>query len=142
MLKLLDASTKIRKDVSIIVLSIENSKIVEFLNHLETELENNRILQIAKSENRISLICDDPLALRLSKEKKRNVVNYRKDLAAITMTSPEKAVDTPGILAYILNQFAKNSINVYEIISCHNDVSFIIDRDKAIKTRELLGKFL
>ena len=89
-LKMLDASTKIRKDVSIIILNIENNDMIEFLTTLENEIENNRILQLAKGENRISFICDDPLALRLSKENKQKVLSYKKELAAITC--PEASI--------------------------------------------------
>jgi aspartokinase len=140
--RLLEKSTKVRADVSIIVLDINPIDLIEILNKLESEIIKHRILQIAEGEHMVSIICDDPLALRLSKEYGKRLISYKKNMAAITMSSPKTAVDTPGILAYIFTKFAENDVNIVEVISCHSDVSFIIDRKDAFKARNLLGKLI
>ena len=139
---LLEKSTKIRNDVSVVALELDPIDIIEVLNNLENELRLHRIIQMAQGENVVSIICDDPLALKLSKEYGKRLLAYRKNLAAITMSSPKTAVDTPGILAHIFKKFADNDINVVEVISCHSDVTFIINRNDSFKARNLLGKMI
>lgn len=140
--KLVDDSAKIRTDVSLIVLELQPVDLIEVLNNLTTEMNRNRIIQLAKGENMVSFVCDDPLALMLSKEYSKRVIFYKKNLAAITVSCPNVALDTPGILAYIFQKLANSKINVLEVISCHTDVSFIIKRSDAIKARNVLGKLI
>jgi hypothetical protein len=137
--ELLQKSLKTRTDVSIIVLDINPNDLIELFNKLEQEIRHRRVLEIAQGEHMLSIICDDPLALRLSKEYKKVLVSYEKNLSALTVSLPKIAVETPGILVHILKKFADSNINIFEIVSCYSDVSFILGRKDAIKAREVLG---
>ena len=50
-----------------------------------------------------------------------------KNLALITIKSPEAIETTPGIIAYLFSLLAERGINVGEIMSCWTDTMFVVE---------------
>jgi len=138
--KLLKETTHIKNNVSLIVLEINPEAMVAALNTLRGYIEGYRVFEMVVSQNTLTILCDDVLALEITNIYKKHIIDYRRGLSALTMIHPEKAIDTPGVLAHTLKLLADANINIIGIISCYKDISLIIKRDDAFKAKELLEK--
>ena len=87
-------------------------------------------------------MCEESLAKEIEKKYPKYVIDHQKDLVAYTIMFPKKAIKTPGIIAFISDKFAKNGINILEVISSYTDVTFVIHRKDLFKAMDLLGAFI
>lgn len=60
----------------------------------------------------------------------------------VTLVSPEKLEETPGVIEFILSSLAAEGINVDQLISCREDTHLVIDSKDASRTLELLQQRL
>ncbi|MCG8477133.1 MAG: hypothetical protein MI784_16830 [Cytophagales bacterium] len=51
-----------------------------------------------------------------------------KDLASVTLRSPESADDIPGVFFYITKMFQWRGVNIVEIISTKHEMTFIVHK--------------
>lgn len=101
--KIVELEKKIRKDIDTFY-AIEGSKVFTIIT-LEKYLE--KLKQIFGS----------------------NIVKISENLVMITIKSPKEMEDTPGVIAYISSQFARNGINIVEHMSCWIDTIFVISEN-------------
>lgn len=140
-LRILKGSTKFKTDVSLVTLRFEPKFLVRLLTEIAEDVEKGRVIQVSQGTSAIVLICNKNAAEGYAKKYKNYIISYKKDLAALVLISPTKIVDTPGVLEFILNRFAKNKLNVIELIGCYTDTTFIIQKKDLFKALDLLGEF-
>lgn len=141
-IEILEGSTKFKTDVSLLILRFDPEFLVRFLKEIAKDFEEGKAVQMSQGTNAIVLLCDESLANKIKREYKDKVIEHKKDLVAYTIMFPKKAIETPGIIAFITDLFAKNGINIIEIISCYTDVTFLIKRKDLFKVMDLLGEFI
>ena len=71
-----------------------------------------------------------------------NIVSVIKDQSAIILVSPEKIIDTPGVIAYVTGILTRFGINITQIISCYTDTVFVIDKKLSTRAYEVLKKLI
>jgi len=64
------------------------------------------------------------------------------DQSLVTLVSPERLEDVPGVLEFILSSLASEGINIHHFISCRQDTHLVIDQEDAPKVLELLQERL
>ncbi|MCX6778382.1 MAG: hypothetical protein NT157_05880 [Candidatus Micrarchaeota archaeon] len=52
-----------------------------------------------------------------------------KDLAMVTIKSPEEMESTPGVVAYIYSRLGEHGINIVETMSCWTDTILVLSED-------------
>ncbi|MFB6203798.1 MAG: hypothetical protein ABEK01_04895 [Candidatus Nanohaloarchaea archaeon] len=60
------------------------------------------------------------------------------DRSLVSLESPEKLEETPGVLEFVLSSLAAEGINVDHLISCRKDTHLVVDRSDAPEVLELL----
>jgi len=142
MLEVLKGSTKFKTDVSLVIFRFEPDFLVKFFQNMAKEIDRGRVVEISQGTSAIVLLCEESLANELSKKYPKQLILHRKEMVAFTIMFPKKATETPGIMAFITNMFAKNKINIYEMISCYTDVTFVLGKKDLFKAMDLLGEFV
>jgi hypothetical protein len=116
--------------------------LVKFLQEIAEEIERGRVTQMSQGTSALVLICEESLAKEIKTRYPKHVIDTKKDLVAFTVMFPKKAVDTPGVISFITNRFAKNDINILEMLGCFTDITFVLYRKDLFKAMDLLGEFI
>ena len=72
----------------------------------------------------------------------QKIKKIEENLVALTFTVGKKRIDKPGVLFKIIRSLAWENINIIEIISVDLDVTFIIEKNEAIKGYNALEKLI
>ena len=115
----------------------------------DLEVENEEAVMIAcrRYASKLSVTTDHELSI-LSILKDRiidtvgrfNLIKIRENLVEIVVKSPEKIVDTAGVIAYLITNLSDAGINIEETVSCHTDTIFIVNEPDMINAYTVLTK--
>ena len=112
------------------------------MDNLFKDLWNeNSIMQCVQSASAVTIIADRMLKDRIMDTVGRfNIIKVRENLVEIAVKSPEKIVDTSGVIAYLINNLSDAGINIEETVSCHTDTIFIVSESDMINAYSVLNK--
>lgn len=65
----------------------------------------------------------------LNKLFERDIIKISKNLAMITIKSPEGLESISGVVSYLYSIFGEHGINIVETMSCWTDTIFVISED-------------
>ena len=101
----------------------------------------NSIMQCVQSASAVTIIADRMLKDRVIDTVGRfNLIKIRENLVEIVVKSPEKIVDTAGVIAYLITNLSDAGINLEETVSCHTDTIFIVNEPDMINAYSVLNK--
>ena len=101
----------------------------------------NSIMQVVQSASAVTIIADSMLKDRIVDTVGRfNIIKIRENLVEIAVKSPEKIVDTSGVIAYLITNLSDAGINIEETVSCHTDTIFIVGEKDMINAYSVLTK--
>ena len=101
----------------------------------------NSIMQCVQSASAVTIIADRMLKDRIIGTVGRfNLIKIRENLVGIGVKSPEKIVDTAGVIAYLITNLSDAGINLEETVSCHTDTIFIVNEPDMINAYSVLTK--
>ena len=101
----------------------------------------NSIMQCVQSASAVTIIADRMLKDRVIDTVGRfNLIKIRENLVEIVVKSPEKIVDTAGVIAYLITNLSDAGINLEETVSCHTDTIFIVNEPVMINAYSVLTK--
>src|SRR2546428_12836122 len=96
---------------------------------VEELLDENRICRLIQvSQGTVIIVDDDSVARVTKKLRESQVIDVRKGLVELAVTSPESIEDTPGLLAFLSTALASRGINIVQAMSCYTDTIFLLDR--------------
>jgi hypothetical protein len=105
--------------------------------------EAGRLFRIVQGSNHVTLICDDAVADEILEVlSRREVIQMKRGLVEMIVTSPEEIAETPGVIAYLLAALAAEGINLNEAMSCHIDTIFLVSQEDMMKAFTALNKCL
>lgn len=115
------------------------------LSHLEgpiwKTLQEKSTLQVIQGTNAITVITDDKhldeVAAAVGKEY---ILKTRRDLVELSVKSPKRIEEVPGVVAYLSGMLAEQGINVLETVSCYTDTIFLLEKDDRLRAFEALSK--
>ncbi|MBQ5482877.1 MAG: ACT domain-containing protein, partial [Candidatus Methanomethylophilus sp.] len=112
------------------------------MDYLFKDLWNeNSIMQCVQSASAVTIIADRMLKDRVIDTVGRfNLIKIRENLVEIVVKSPEKIVDTAGVIAYLITNLSDAGINIEETVSCHTDTIFIVNEPDMINAYTVLTK--
>lgn len=106
-------------------------------------LERGDFLNITVGNNEVSIAISakykDRLMELLSEER---VLHKLDDMVALTILFSGDFLNTPGIVFEAVRKLSWNSINMYEIVSTMNELTFVIKRTDSIDAYEVLQSFI
>ncbi len=127
----------LRTDVAKI--SVEKTR--ETLKTIRRTLTNfppEEFLQILEGMDTITIVFDQKLFEKIrSVLPEKNILEEKKDLAAIIIKSPKKIINTPGCIASFYNAISRRHINIEETMSCSTETIIVLcmeDVGKAFTT--------
>ncbi len=97
----------------------------------ETELEVKTGVKVVKAEAKNAIINAETQSGHTS-------VLSGNGMALISLESPEKLEETPGVLEFILSSLAAEGINVDHMISCREDTHLVVGGSQASEALEVL----
>ncbi|MDR3205584.1 MAG: ACT domain-containing protein [Candidatus Methanoplasma sp.] len=99
------------------------------------------IMQCVQSASAVTIIADRTLKERIMDTVGRfNIIKIRENLVEIAVKSPERIVDTSGVIAYLITNLSDAGINIEETVSCHTDTIFIVGEADMINAYSVLTK--
>lgn len=112
------------------------------MDNLFKDLWNeNSIMQIVQSASAVTIIADKSLKDRITDTVGRfNIIKIRENLVEIAVKSPERIVDTSGVIAYLITNLSNAGINIEETVSCHTDTIFIVGEADMINAYTVLTR--
>ena len=112
------------------------------MDNLFKDLWNeNSIMQCVQSASAVTIIADRMLKDRIMDTVGRfNIIKIRENLVEIAVKSPEKIVDTSGVIAFLITNLSDAGINIEETVSCHTDTIFIVGESDMINAYSVLTK--
>jgi len=112
------------------------------MDNLFKDLWNeNSIMQCVQSASAVTIIADKMLKDRIMDTVGRfNIIKIRENLVEIAVKSPERIVDTSGVIAYLITNLSNAGINIEETVSCHTDTIFIVGEADMINAYSVLTK--
>ena len=125
-----------------IVTAKNDWSVLHKMDNLFKDLWNeDSILQIVQSASAVTIIADKMLKERIIDTVGRfNILKIRENLVEITVKSPEKIVETSGVIAYLITNLSDAGINIEETVSCHTDTVFIVGEYDMINAYSVLTK--
>lgn len=133
------AKTVIELQSDLTVITAERRAVLNNLEQLFKVMENARFFQLTQGVETFTLV--------LSSEEKEKVleiiqpkaiVDLIEEQTAIVLISPEEIIETPGIIAIMTSTLSSSGVNITQIISCHKDTIFVLNRRDAPKAYQIL----
>ena len=125
-----------------IVTAKNDWSVLHKMDNLFKDLWNeDSIMQCVQSASAVTIIADSRLKERIIDTVGRfNLIKVRENLVEIAVKSPEKIVDTSGVIAYLITNLSDAGINIEETVSCHTDTIFIVGESDMINAYSVLTK--
>ncbi len=135
------SSIELRTGITIITI---RSKALHTVMPLLAKLTiKSRFTAIMQSITTATIVLDNDTADEFLKNIANNDIVYvQKDQAAIVVVSPEDIMYTPGVIAYVSNILAQNSINIIHIESCYTDTIIIVSKEDIQNAFNVLMKYI
>ncbi len=107
------------------------------------QLEKGDFLNVTLGSHEISLaISEKYKSITDELIKGETVLHQWSDLVAVTIVFDGDFLETPGLLYLAVRKLAWEEINVFEIVSTMNVLTFVIRREDSIKAYDCLQSFL
>ena len=141
-LKILKDSRLEMRTKTCIVTAKNDWTVLHKMDNLFKDLWNeNSIMQVVQSASAVTIIADSMLKGRIVDTVGRfNVIKIRENLVEVAVKSPEKIVDTSGVIAYLITNLSDAGINIEETVSCHTDTIFIVGEKDMINAYSVLTR--
>ena len=136
-----DSRLEMRTKICIVTAKNEWT-VLHKMDNLFKDLWNEKsIMQVVQSASAVTIIADRMLKDRIMDTVGRfNVIKIRENLVEIAVKSPERIVDTSGVIAYLITNLSDAGINIEETVSCHTDTIFIVRETDMIDAYSVLTR--
>lgn len=137
------AKTVIELQSDLTVITAEKNAFLKRIDQISKIMETARFFQLTQGVGTFTLVISneerDEISAILGKE---SIVDLIEQQTAIVLISPEEIIETPGFVAFVTSALASNGINITQVISCHKDTIFVVDRKIAPKAYQALEELV
>ena len=106
-------------------------------------LEKGDFLNITIGSNEVGIAVSQKYSAQLNNMLSEEIILHRKtDLVALTVIFSGDFLYTPGVIYEAVRKLAWEHINVLEMVSTMNELTFVINRSESAKAYETLQMFL
>jgi len=107
------------------------------------DFEKGDILHIIYGRTHVAIVTNERYKQKiLNLLQNQKIKKIEEDLIALTFTVGRKRIDLPGVLFQITRNLAWENINIIEIISVDIEVTFIVDKNDAVKGYNALERLI
>ena len=108
----------------------------------EVKMQKGDFLNVSIGSHEISLSVSDKFKDAVEEIIKGEEILHRKDnMVALTISFTGDFLQTPGILYMATRKLAWENINLTEIVSTMNELTFVIEKEDSIKAYDVLQSF-
>jgi hypothetical protein len=101
--------------------------------------EKGDTLNVSHGNYEISIVTNEKYRERLLKYlRSEKILDIRNNLVSISLRYPIEFFDTPGVIFSVVRSVARESINIYEAISTHTELTLVIDKKDSIRAYKIL----
>ncbi len=127
----------------IVVITVASKILGKIISKLIKVAENARFFQFTQGLYSVTFMVDKASAKHILSIIPREYIELiEKDQAAVMLTSPRQIIYTPGVISYLTFRLSSRGINITQIISCHTDTIFIVNREDALRVYGALREAL
>ena len=131
--------SKVQVKNKIIAVVLEKNIYMDDLLNLEKDAKKKQEdFRIIEGANAITIITTEEFLDRIQKSFKNKILRENKQLAEITIKSPQEIESTSGVISYLYSLFGEHGINITETMSCWTDTIFIIKEEDTGKAMGIL----
>ncbi|MGD1816924.1 MAG: hypothetical protein ACPKNR_07835 [Pleomorphochaeta sp.] len=117
------------------------AKLAQLYNEVSTE--KGDFLNVALGSHEISVAISEKYSELLEQlAKDEEILHKMDDLVALSLVFSGDFLQTPGIVYEAVRKLAWEKINVIEIVSTKNELTFVIKREDSMKAFDELQSFL
>ena len=99
--------------------------------------------QILEGTSTLTLITDERIFSRVRlKFEDAEILDERRNLAAVMVQSPKDIVDTPGCIMMFYNAISRRQINIEETISCYTETIIVLRTEDSVKVYSILADLI
>ena len=110
---------------------------------VEELLDENSLCRLIQVSRGTVIILEEDSVNRVTKRlRESQVINVRRGLVELAVTSPENIEQTPGLLALLASMLSARGINIVQAMSCYTDTIFILGRADNAAAVEALTRAL
>jgi aspartokinase len=105
------------------------------------DFETGDILNAVHGRYEVSIVTNERYrekALKFLKGEK--VLNVETGLVSLTLTFSKDFLYTPGVIFNIVRNLAWDNINIFEIVSTNTELTFILNKEDAVRGYEVLER--
>lgn len=132
-----DSVLELKNDL--MVVTVQQEAVLARGQELFTFMQNFRFFQLIQGTTTFTLLADQAHKRELdSFFRPTSVVGSWENQSALILISPPEIIQTMGIVAYLSHLFSTGGVNLTQIMSCHTDTIFIVDREQALEAYTIL----
>lgn len=95
--------------------------------------------QILEGTSTLTLITDERIFNRVRlKFEDTEILDEKRNLAAVMVQSPKEIVNTPGCIMMFYNAISRRLINIEETISCYTETIIVLRMEDSVKVYSIL----
>lgn len=132
------AGTVIELQTDLRVITAEKTAVLSSIRHISAHAETARFFQLTQGVGTFTLVISREEADTIIEILTSHIVESISDQTAIVLISPQEIITTPGVISYITGALSSMGINITQVISCHKDTIYVLDRENAPAAYRLL----
>ena len=132
------AGTVIELQTDLRVITAEKTAVLSSIRHISSHAETARFFQLTQGVGTFTLVISREEADAIIEILTPHIVESISDQTAIVLISPQEIITTPGVISYITGALSSMGINITQVISCHKDTIYVLDRENAPAAYRLL----
>ncbi|AEC51410.1 hypothetical protein PNA2_0493 [Pyrococcus sp. NA2] len=132
------AKTVIELQSDLSVITAEKRAVLSRIEKLSKIMEKARFFQLTQGVETFTIVVSNEEKDEIIKMLGNNIIDVIEEQTAIVLISPEDIIKTPGVVAFITSALSFSGINITQVISCHKDTIFVLDRREAPKAYQIL----
>jgi aspartokinase len=105
------------------------------------DFETGDILNVVHGRYEVTIVTNERYrekALKFLKGEK--ILNVETGLVSLTLTLSKDFLYTPGVIFNIVRNLAWDNINIFEIVSTNTELTFILNKEDAVRGYEVLER--
>jgi aspartokinase len=105
------------------------------------DFETGDILNAVHGRYEVSIVTNERYREKALKFLKgENILNVETGLVSLTLTFSKDFLYTPGVIFNIVRNLAWDNINIFEIVSTNTELTFILNKEDAVRGYEVLER--
>ena len=100
-------------------------------------------IQVLEGATTLTLIADQRIFGEMrSRLEGSEILDEKRNLAAVIIQSPREIVDTPGCIADFYSAIARRQINIEETISCYTETVIVLRMEDSVRVYSILADLI